>query len=68
MEVMMLVSPALGIANLVGIGGARENLSHERVRVKRDARNQLVELALGVGHLGSPRKRGYNGQDCKHQE
>jgi hypothetical protein len=43
-KVMMLVRPSGRIRNLVGIRGCGKNLRHKRVRVERDARNQLIKL------------------------
>ena len=43
-EVMMLIGPLRRVRNLVGIGGARENLRHKRIGIKRDARNKPVDL------------------------
>jgi len=46
-QVMMLVRPAGGVGNLIGVRRARQRLGQERIGLKRDPLNQLLQLARG---------------------
>jgi hypothetical protein len=50
------MEPVVGVVDLVGKRGGGEHLSHQRVRIERDGRYQLVELH-GIKRGVSARRR-----------
>ena len=51
--IAILLHPALGLLNLLRIGGSRERLRDERVRVKCDRRNQSLQFLRALRDVGS---------------
>jgi hypothetical protein len=43
-EIGMLLQPAVGFHNLVGIGSSGEDLCYQRIRIQCDRRYQLLQL------------------------
>ncbi len=40
----MPVRPSLGVEDLIGIGGSRQNIPQQRVRIERDAIHQPLQI------------------------
>ena len=51
LEVRVFLEKAIGLDNLRGIGGGGEHLRHQRVRIQRDRRDQLMQLLGGEGRI-----------------
>ena len=45
--VALALQPAVGLHHLRGIGRSREHLRHQRIRIERDWRHQLIQLRFG---------------------
>ena len=63
-EVVVLISPARRIRNLVRIGRGRKHLRQERIRIQRNARYQLVELPRREGRRSRVLRKTKNGDHC----
>jgi ribosomal protein L15 len=53
-SIALALQPAVGFGHLGGIGRAGQNLRHQGVGIKRDGRDQLIQLVgrQGLGRLG----------------
>ena len=44
LQIRMLLHPSVGLDDLLGKGGRRQDLRHQRIRIERDRRYQALQL------------------------
>ena len=56
----MRLHPSVGLDDLLGKRGCRQNLRHQRIRIQRDRRDQPLQLFGSLLRVGR-RRRGLRG-------
>ena len=70
-EILVCFKPTLGLHDVERIGRRHQHLGEQRIRIKRDRRNQLIELGgfqqLGI-RCGGWRRRGLRHRTGRYQD
>jgi hypothetical protein len=51
-QAQILLRPSIRVGNLIRVGGCGQDLSHQRVRIQSDRRDQLIQLHGIEGNVG----------------